>query len=127
KYKDYKIIGMPPPSSGGVALIQLLQGAAQLDLGSHPHLSAKAVHLMAELERRVFADRSRYLGDPDFYEVPVQQLISNDYTRDRFEEISLSKATSSEKVDAGEILVSESMETTHFSIVDPMGNAVAIT
>lgn len=125
-YKGYKVIGMPPPSSGGVAVLQLLQGAEQLKIGKYDHNSTKAVHLMAELERRVYADRAEYLGDPDFVEVPVVTLTDEDYNKDRFKAIKKNEATPSSEVGAGEILI-ESMETTHFSIVDKFGNAVSIT
>lgn len=117
---------MPPPSSGGVALLQLLQGAEQVDLQRFAHNSPQAVHHIAELCRRVFADRAEYLGDPDFVEVPVAALIDPDYNRERFATIQKNKATPSDEVGAGAIMA-ESMETTHFSIVDTQGNAVALT
>lgn len=126
QYKGHTIIGMPPPSSGGVAVIQLLQGAEKMNLGKHAHNSVEAVHLMAELERRVFADRAEYLGDPDFIEVPVEILTSKAYNEDRFRTIKKRSATPSSEIKAGAIY-EESLETTHFSIVDPYGNAVSLT
>ncbi len=126
-YKGHKVISMAPPSSGGIALIQMLQGAEMHELGSYPHNSTDAVHLMAEIERLVFADRARHLGDPDFVDVPLTTLTSTDYNIPRFSNISLSSAASSRDVFAGEADLVESTETTHYSIVDPFGNALAIT
>lgn len=125
-YKGHTIIGMPPPSSGGVAVIQLLYGAEKLNLGDYEHNSTKAVHLMAELERRVFADRAEYLGDPDYADVPIEVLTSEAYNYERFGTIKKRKATPSSEIAAG-IVFEESMETTHFSIVDKYGNAVSLT
>lgn len=126
-YKDHKVISMSPPSSGGTALLQMLQGAELNDLGAHPHNSTPAVHLMAEIERLAFADRARYLGDPDFVNVPLAALLSEEYNTPRFSNIDMSKATSSRDVLAGEVELVEANETTHYSIVDPFGNAIAIT
>ncbi|MEQ9217986.1 MAG: gamma-glutamyltransferase [Cyclobacteriaceae bacterium] len=126
-YKGHKVISMSPPSSGGAALMQMLQGAEMHQLGKHPHNSTTAVHLMAEIERRVFADRAMHLGDPDFVDIPLGMLTSKDYNTTRFSNIDPSQATSSKEVFAGEFELVESMETTHFSIVDPFGNAIAIT
>ena len=126
-YKGHKIISMPPPSSGGIALIQMLQGAELQGLGKHTHNSTPAVHLMAEIERLVFADRAKYLGDPDFVDVPLSSLTSTEYNASRFRNISMSNAKASRDVFAGEIEQVESLETTHYSIVDPFGNAIAIT
>lgn len=125
-YKGHKIIGMPPPSSGGVAVLQLLMGAEQLNISKYPHNSTRAVHLMAELERRVYADRAEYLGDPDFADVPVATLLKPSYNKDRFSDIQKRKATPSSEVGEGEVY-QESMQTTHFSIVDKFGNAVSLT
>ena len=126
-YKGHKVIGMPPPSSGGIALLQLLQGAEQLNLGQYEHNSVEAVHLMAELERRVFADRAMHLGDPDYFEVPQAQLLNDEYNLKRFDSISMDHASTSETIQAGNFLLGESMETTHYSIVDDQGNAISIT
>ncbi len=127
-YKDYKIISMAPPSSGGLALIQLLKSVEPYPLKSWGHNSVEAVHLLTEAERRVYADRAHYLGDPDFIRVPVSQLISDQYNDDRMENFNPTMATASTEISAGEIAsYTESEETTHFSIVDPFGNAVAVT
>lgn len=126
-YKNYTVYGMSPPSSGGIAVAQLLQGAEQWDLGQYDYNSAKYVHLMAELERRVFADRAEYLGDADFYDVPIKTLTSTAYNRERFQDIDIELATPSSEVSAGQALQEESMETTHFSIVDTYGNAISLT
>ena len=126
-YRGHKVISMPPPSSGGVALLQLLQGAEQYDIQKMGHNTTETIHLMTELERRVYADRATHLGDPDFYEVPVDMLLSPEYNRERFSTISLKKKTDSQEIKEGEVEVIESVETTHFSIVDPDGNAVSLT
>ena len=126
-YRGHQIISMAPPSSGGVALIQLLQGTENYPIADWGHNSTKTIHLMAELERRVYADRATYLGDSDFVDVPVDQLLDSRYNEQRFSDISFDKATPSALVSAGEIPPSESPETTHLSVVDADGNAVAIT
>jgi gamma-glutamyltranspeptidase/glutathione hydrolase len=125
-YRDYKIISMPPSSSGGICLIQLLKSVEPFAVGSKGHNSAASVHLMVEAERRVFADRSEFLGDPDFYKVPVDKLLAADYNRSRMENFDAGKATPSTEIKPGKLVV-ESEETTHFSIVDAQGNAVAVT
>ncbi len=126
-YKDYKVISMPPPSSGGIALLQLLTMVEPYNLHKYGWQSAEAVQVMTEAERRVYADRAQYLGDPDFVQVPAQQLLDKDYLKARMRTMSLAQATPSEVVKAGELQVHESDQTTHFSIVDPAGNAVSIT
>ena len=126
-YRGYKVITMAPPSSGGVALIQLLEGIESYNVSGMQPEGARKVHLMAEIERRVYADRAEHLGDPDFYGVPVQTLTDENYVAMRMQDIDLKKATLSSDIRAGEILPYESMETTHFSIVDKEGNAVSIT
>ncbi|MEQ9465863.1 MAG: gamma-glutamyltransferase [Ekhidna sp.] len=126
-YRGHRVISMPPPSSGGVALLQLLQGAEQYDIREMGHNTAQTIHLMTELERRVYADRATHLGDPDFYDVPVKMLLDPDYNKDRFSSISLVKKTDSQEIKEGEVEIIESVETTHFSIVDPEGNAVSLT
>ncbi len=127
KYKDYKVISMSPPSSGGIALLQLLTMMEPYDLSKYGWQSAKSVQLMTEAERRVFADRAKYLGDPDFVQVPVQQLLNEAYLKDRMATVDLAHATPSTAIKAGELAVHESDQTTHFSIVDPEGNAVSAT
>lgn len=127
EYRGHKIISMPPPSSGGVALLQLLQGAESYDIKAMGHNTAETIHLMTELERRVYADRATHLGDPDHYNVPVDMLLDPAYNKERFSSISLKKKTDSQEIKEGEVEVIESVETTHFSIIDPEGNAVSLT
>ena len=126
-YRGHQIISMAPPSSGGIALLQLLQGTEGYPIADWGHNSTKTIHLMSELERRVYADRALYLGDPDFVKVPIKQLLKPSYNQRRFADISFDAVTPSERVSAGEIPPSESPETTHLSVVDTNGNAVAIT
>ena len=116
-----------PPSSGGIALMQLLQGTANYPIANWVHNSAKTIHLMTELERRVYADRATYLGDPDFVDIPIEQLLDSVYNLQRYAGISFDKVTPSKVVSAGEIPPNESPETTHLSVVDDQGNAVSIT
>nr|WP_036776689.1 gamma-glutamyltransferase [Pontibacter actiniarum] len=126
-YKGYKVISMAPPSSGGVALLQLLQMVAPYNLQEYGWQSTKAVQAMTEAERRVYADRATYLGDPDFVKVPVQELLDKAYLEERMSSMSFAQATPSSAIKAGALPVYESDQTTHFSIVDPAGNAVSIT
>ncbi|MFZ5972609.1 MAG: gamma-glutamyltransferase [Bacteroidota bacterium] len=126
-YKNHKIISMPPPSSGGICLLQLLEAVEPYPIKEYGHNTAEAVHLMVEAERRVYADRSRYLGDPDFYQIPVKQLTDGQYMAERMATFSKDRATPSENVAPGVVPGYESEETTHFSIVDAQGNAVAVT
>ncbi len=126
EYKGAKIITMPPPSSGGIALSQLLHSVEAYDLKKLGHNSAEYVHLLTEIERRVYADRAEYLGDMDFYDVPIKQLTEKSYNQERMNDFDPAMATSSDKIGSGNILL-ESDQTTHFSIVDAQGNAVAIT
>lgn len=126
-YKEYKIITMGPPSSGGVALTQLLRLMEPYPLKTWGWNSDSTTRVMIEAERRVYADRSKYLGDPDFIKVPVESLISRDYLQERWKDFSFLKATPSRSIHPGVIPGYESLETTHFSVVDKDGNAVAIT
>ncbi|MCH7402862.1 gamma-glutamyltransferase [Belliella kenyensis] len=126
-YKGYKVIGMGPPSSGGVALMQLLGIASHFDLKASGHQTAQTIHLMTEMERRVYADRAAHLGDPDFWDVPVEELLDAPYLSARAEQINPSIASKSEEVKALEIQIVESEETTHYSIIDQFGNAVSLT
>jgi gamma-glutamyltranspeptidase/glutathione hydrolase len=126
-YKNYKITSMSPPSSGGIAMLQLFKGIEKYPIKKWGHLQTKTVHLMTELERRVYADRATFLGDPDYYDVPVKMLLDDKYLKNRMKDISLSKKTSSQDVKAGKVDIIESVETTHYSIVDKDGNAVSIT
>ena len=127
QYRNYKIISMSPPSSGGIALIQLLKGSEQYPFEDWGHNTFKTLHVMTELERRVYADRATYLGDPDYYEVPQEMLLSDEYLEERFSDIVLNQKTDSKNIKEGIEGAIESVETTHFSIVDPFGNAIAIT
>ncbi|MBF9238099.1 gamma-glutamyltransferase [Hymenobacter sp. BT683] len=129
RYRDYDVITMPPPSSGGVALLQMLQMLEPVDLAQAGYHTPLAVHFMTEAERRVYADRATYLGDPDFGNVPVQKLLDVDYNRQRAgSRRSRGRATPSSELTAGPSLPSyESAETTHYSIVDAFGNAVSCT
>ena len=127
-YKGHKVISMPPPSSGGIALAQLLEMVEQypdmIEQGFH---STLATHLIVEAERRVYADRSKHLGDMDFYAVPIKGLMQASYLSSRMQDFDPSKATDSKDLDAGSPPLVESEETTHFSVVDPEGNAVSVT
>ena len=127
EYKDYRIISMAPPSSGGIALLQLLESVEPHAFSQWGWNTPGTVHLMAEAERRVYADRATHLGDPDFYHVPVSALTSREYNERRMADFSPDHATPSSAVKAGVPTGSESEETTHFSIVDKWGNAVAVT
>ncbi len=124
-YKGYSIHSMPPPSSGGIALTQLLEMVEPYSLEKMPFHSAKAIHLITEAERRVYADRATHLGDSDFYEVPVDSLLNPYYLKDRMLDFDIQHASQSDSIYAGQF--SESEQTTHFSIIDTGGNAVSIT
>jgi gamma-glutamyltranspeptidase/glutathione hydrolase len=126
-YKQYNIISMPPPSSGGIALLQLLKGSESYDFNAYGHNSIRSIHLMTELERRVYADRATYLCDPDFQEVPVAMLLDSNYLKKRFSDIRIDMKTDSRKIKEGSVDAIESIETTHFSIVDKDRNAIAVT
>lgn len=126
-YKGYKIISMPPPSSGGIALVQLLQSVEPYQMRKWGFNSDSTVRLIVEAERRVYADRSKYLGDPDFYKVPQAQLIDSTYQRQRMATLDWNHATSSKAVNPGAIAGHEKEETTHYSIVDKQGNSVSVT
>ena len=127
QYDSFRIISMPPPSSGGIALAQLLNSVEPFPLHQMPHNSAEAVHLMVEAERRVYADRATHLGDADFYPVPRTKLLEAGYNQYRMESFSPERATPSSAVSAGDPAPVESHETTHFSVVDAQGNAVSVT
>ncbi len=126
-YKGYHIISMCPPSSGGVALLQLLEGTENFPISDYGPLGSKSIHLMTELERRVYADRATHLGDADFYEVPLDMLLDTLYMDERAADIELDHASPSATISAGILLPAESMQTTHFSIVDKEGNAISLT
>lgn len=126
-YRGYKIITMPPPSSGGIALVQLLKSVEPFPLKRWGFNKDSTVQVMVEAERRVYADRATYLGDPDFIRVPTKQLMDDAYIKARMSSFTWDRATPSSVVKAGEIVPPEHEETTHYSIVDRQGNAVSIT
>ncbi|MEO6524350.1 MAG: gamma-glutamyltransferase [Mucilaginibacter sp.] len=126
-YKDYKIITMPPPSSGGIALISLLRSIEKYPVHRWGYNQDSTVQLMVEAERRVYADRSKYLGDPDFFKVPVDSLLRNNYILSRMNSFTWDTATPSASIQPGTIAGYESDETTHYSIADKDGNAVSVT
>ena len=126
-YKNLRVISMSPPSSGGICLAQILKSIEKFPLKKYGHNSTKAIQVITEAERRAYADRSHFLGDPDFVDIPVDELISDAYLMGRMDDFSFDKATLSAAMDHGEIPGYESTETTHYSIVDPFGNAVAVT
>lgn len=126
-YRGFEIISMPPPSSGGIVLIQILNMLEKYDLRKMGYNSAQKTHLVAEAMRRSFADRAEYMGDPDFAKVPVAQLIDKKYAEKRAETINMTQATKSEDLGAGEVTFTEGMDTTHFTVVDKDGNVVTNT
>ncbi len=126
RYRDYEILSMPPPSSGGIAILQILNILKEDDLDTSGHNSAATIHLMAEAMKRAFADRSRLLGDPDFVEIPVERLLSEPYAKQLRAQIG-TRATPSEEILSLTDLTSESRDTTHFSVMDKDGNIVSNT
>lgn len=126
-YDDLKIISMAPPSSGGICLAQIMKMIEPFDLKSFGHNSLKSIQVITEAERRAYADRSYYLGDPDFVSIPTEELISNSYLKSRMLDFSFNHATPSSNVSHGNIQVVESNETTHYSIIDQYGNAISVT
>jgi len=126
-YKDFKIISMTLPSSGGICLAQTLKSIEPFDLSNIKHNSTKYIQLVTEAERRAYADRAHYLGDPDFIEVAIDSLMDNNYIQHRMQSFSWEKATKSSDISHGKLNGYESDETTHYSIVDKFGNAVSAT
>ena len=126
-YKDLTIISMPPPSSGGIVLGQILKMLEPYPLDEFGHNSVKSIQVLTEAERRAYADRSFYLGDPDFVDIPVDTLLSDAYLSSRMDDFSFDQATPSSSISYGELPGYESDETTHYSIVDQFGNAIAVT
>ncbi len=126
-YRGHRVISMPPPSSGGVALIQLLNMVEPYDVAGLGLNSSATVHLQAEASRRVYADRAQWLGDPDFTPVPVSELTDPDYARRRMASFNPYRADTSRTVTYGDPLAFESTETTHYSVVDAGGLAVSTT
>lgn len=127
RFLDYEVLSAPPPSSGGVHILQMLNILENADLPDFGHNSAQYIHYLAESMKRAYADRSKYLGDPDYFRVPVKQLISKEYGRKLYRSINPSKATPSKDIAPGALLPVESNDTTHFSVVDKEGNAVSNT
>lgn len=126
-YRDLKIISMAPPSSGGITLGQILKMLEPYPLRQLGHHSPEYIQVLVEAERRAYADRNYYLGDPDFVQIPVNQLLDSAYLKSRMSDFSFEKASKSADIGRGDIQFSESMETTHYSIVDADGNAVSVT
>ncbi len=126
-YKDFKIISMPPPSSGGIALISLLHSVEDYPLKNWGFQQDSTVQVMVEAERRVYADRTEHLGDPDFYEVPIDQLIRKENSVNRMKTMTFNHAMPSSEVKASVFIPKEKEETTHYSIIDKEGNAVSVT
>lgn len=126
-YKDFRIISMAPPSSGGITLGQILKMIEPYHPETFQHNTEKYIQLLAEAERRAYADRNYYLGDPDFVKIPVAELLDNAYLKNRMSNFTFDQATESTEVTQGAIRFAESTETTHYSIVDQFGNAVAAT
>ena len=126
-YRGYEILSMPPPSSGGVHIIQILNILEDVPIGFLGHNGAETIHLMAEAMKYAYADRSEYLGDPDFVDVPVAALTSKAYAKAIRGRISRGRAAPAAEIGPGDLAPYESPQTTHFSVVDEAGNAVANT
>ncbi|MEO2070522.1 MAG: gamma-glutamyltransferase [Zunongwangia sp.] len=126
-YKEYQVISMPPPSSGGIVLGEILKMIEPFPIKDYNQNSTKYIQVLTEAERRAYADRSFYLGDPDFYAVPQDSLLSDEYLSERMTNFSFDAATPSSTIEHGAIKGYESDETTHYSIVDSEGNAVSVT
>ncbi|MBP1841647.1 gamma-glutamyltransferase [Formosa algae] len=126
-YKALKIISMSPPSSGGMTINQIFKMMEPYNLAEYGHNSAQTVQVFTEASRRAYADRNYYLGDPDFVDIPYDMLLNDTYLKERMSDFSFEKATLSSDVSHGDVAIYESMETTHYSIVDQDGNAVSAT
>ncbi len=126
-YRGHEIISMPPPSSGGIVLLQALNMLEKYDVRKMNWASSEKYHLLAEVLRRSFADRAEFMGDPDFVKVPTTQLIDKNYAATRAGTINLNSASKSSDIKAGQITFSEGMDTTHFTVVDKEGNVVTNT
>ena len=127
EYDGLKVISMSPPSSGGICLAQIMNGIEPYDLHTYGHNSLKTMQVITEAERRAYADRSYFLGDPDFVSIPTDTLLSKTYSKQRMRNFSFEKPTLSKDISHGNIEIIESDETTHYSIVDQFGNAVSVT
>jgi gamma-glutamyltranspeptidase/glutathione hydrolase len=126
-YRGYEVVSMPPPSSGGIHIVQMLNILENFPVAGMGYGSADSIHLLAETFRLAYADRSEHLGDPDFYDVPLEWLMSKEYARQQAATIDMKKARKSEDVAPGVVPVAESEDTTHFSVIDAEGNVVANT
>ncbi len=126
-YDDLKIISMSPPSSGGICLAQIMKMIEPYNIHNFGHNSSKSIQLITEASRRAYADRSYFLGDPDFSFIPDSILINHNYLKERMESFSFKNATKSSDVSYGNIEIIESNETTHYSIIDQFGNAISAT
>ena len=126
-YKDLTVISMSPPSSGGISLAQILKMLEPYNISKYGHNTVKYIQIVAEAERRAYADRSYFLGDPDFVKIPVDSLLADNYLKKRMSSFSFETATPSNTINHGTISGYESPETTHYSIVDQFGNAASIT
>lgn len=126
-YKNYTISSMPLPSSGGICIAQILKSVEPYKIGQYAHNGEQYVQLLVEAERRAYADRAYFLGDPDFVKVPTETLLSTDYLKERMRSFSWDRASKSSEIAHGKVVGYESDETTHYSIVDSEGNAVAVT
>ena len=126
-YQGYEIVSMPPPSSGGVHVIQMLNILEGFDLKKLGHNDADTIHRLVEAMRRAYADRAKFLGDPDYVQVPVAGLVNKAYAADLRKSINLERASRSADVSAGKPPSAEGDQTTHFSIMDKAGNAVSNT
>jgi len=126
-YRGYEVFSMPPPSSGGIHIVEILNILENFDLAKMGFGSADAMQVMAEAEKHAYADRSEYLGDPDFVKVPWQALTSKAYAKSLAQQIDVNKALPSTEIKPGKLAPYESNQTTHFSVVDKQGNAVAVT
>ncbi len=126
-YRGYEIYSMPPPSSGGVHIVQMLNIIENFDLSQYKHNSDEYIHLITETMKLAYADRSKYLGDPDFYNIPANELTSKSYSNKMLGKIDLSAATPSNNIRPGKLTLNEGPNTTHFSVMDKFGNVVSNT
>jgi gamma-glutamyltranspeptidase/glutathione hydrolase len=127
RYRGRRVISMPPPSSGGIAVVQLLNAVEPYDLSEMGFHSSATIHLMGEAMRRVYADRAKWLGDSDFFPVPREGLLGKEYMRQRMSTFNPYRADTSSTIAHGTPPGAESTETTHYSVVDGEGNAVSVT
>ncbi|MGF1555401.1 gamma-glutamyltransferase [Paucihalobacter sp.] len=127
QYKEYTISSMAPPASGGICLAQMMSMIKPFNIKDYGHNSLKTIQVLVEAERRSYADRNYYLGDPDFVKIPTDHLLSDLYLMQRMENFSFERATPSTEIQEGNIAIYESDETTHYSIIDSFGNAIAVT